>query len=140
MYVNSASRPASPFACDFGANAVVWSELHVPTDAAPGEYSGHVEVTVSGKPAAAIPVRVTVWPVTMLFLFKRCGLGRHGLLRVLGVLFLLSAATALVASPEVAYFATWTRASEIFAGALLGAWMSTSSRPTWPSATTVCGN
>ena len=74
-----------------------------------------------------------VWPVTMLFLFKRCGLGRHGLLRVLGVLFLLSAATALVASPEVAYFATWTRASEIFAGALLGAWMSTSSRPTWPN-------
>jgi peptidoglycan/LPS O-acetylase OafA/YrhL len=74
-----------------------------------------------------------VWPVTMLFLFKRCGLGRHGLLRVLGVLFLLSAATALVASPEVAYFATWTRASEIFAGALLGAWMSTSSCPTWPN-------
>ncbi len=74
-----------------------------------------------------------VWPLTMLFLFKRCGLGRHGLLRVLGVLFLLSAATALMASPEVAYFATWTRASEILAGALLAVWMSTSSRPTWPN-------
>ena len=74
-----------------------------------------------------------VWPVTMLFLLKRCGLGRQGLLRVLSVLFLLSAATALAASPEVAYFATWTRASEIFAGALLGAWMSTSSRLTWPN-------
>jgi len=74
-----------------------------------------------------------VWPITMLFILKRCGLGRRGLLRVLGAMFVLSAVSAVLASPEVAYFATWTRAAEILAGALLGAWMSTSSRSTWPS-------
>ena len=47
-------------------------------------------------------------------------------------MFMLSAVSAIVASPEVAYFATWTRAGEILAGALLGAWMSGSSRATWP--------
>ena len=73
-----------------------------------------------------------VWPVTMLFLVQRCGLGRRGLLLVLGSMFVLSALSAVVATPEVAYFATWTRAAEILAGALLGVWMSTSSRPAWP--------
>ncbi len=73
-----------------------------------------------------------VWPLTMLFLMKRCGLGRSGLLRVLGGLYAATAVTAVIASPEVAYFATWTRAAEILAGALLGVWMSTSARASWP--------
>ncbi len=73
-----------------------------------------------------------VWPLTILFLMRRCRLRRRGLLTVLGVMFLLSAASAVLGSPEVAYFATWTRAAEILAGALLGAWMSMSSRTTWP--------
>ena len=74
-----------------------------------------------------------VWPLTMLFLMRRCRLGRRGLLLVLGSMFVLSALSAVLASPEVAYFATWTRAAEILAGALLGVWMSTSSRPEWPN-------
>jgi peptidoglycan/LPS O-acetylase OafA/YrhL len=73
-----------------------------------------------------------VWPLTMLFLMRRCGLGRSGLLRVLGGLYAATALTAVLASPEVAYFATWTRAAEILAGALLAVWMSTSARASWP--------
>ena len=68
----------------------------------------------------------------MLFLMRRCGLGRRGLLGVLGGLYAATAVTAVLASPEVAYFATWTRAAEILAGALLGVWMSTSARASWP--------
>ena len=73
-----------------------------------------------------------VWPVTILFLTRTCRLGRGGLLRVLAGLFAATSLSAFLASPEVAYFATWTRAAEILAGALLGAWMSTSPRPSWP--------
>ena len=48
-----------------GSNAPVWVETHVPADAAPGEYKGSVSVTVGGKPAATVPVALTVWPVTL---------------------------------------------------------------------------
>ena len=74
-----------------------------------------------------------VWPLTMLLLVKRLRLARRGLLTVLAALFALSMASALVATPEAAYFATWTRAGEILAGALLAVWMSTSPTGRWPS-------
>jgi len=43
----------------------VWVELRVPADAAPGDYRGEVNVTVAGRLAKAVPVALTVWPVTL---------------------------------------------------------------------------
>jgi len=55
----------APFEVQAGTNALVWVDLHVPEDAKPGDYRGNVDVTVAGKPARTIPVRLTVWPVTL---------------------------------------------------------------------------
>jgi len=55
----------APFDVAGGTNALVWVELHVPTDAKPGDYKGTIEVTVAGKPVRTIPMSVTVWPVTL---------------------------------------------------------------------------
>ena len=72
-----------------------------------------------------------VWPLTMLFVLRRVR-SRRVLLGILAILFVVSALSAIPASSDVTYFATWTRAAEILAGALLGAWMSTSVRTSWP--------
>jgi hypothetical protein len=55
----------APFEVAAGQNAPVWVELHVPADAGPGDYTGSVRVTVEGKVAKTVPLRVTVWPVTL---------------------------------------------------------------------------
>ena len=55
----------APFDVPGGASAPVWVEIHVPAGALPGDYTGHIAVTVAGKPAATIPVALTVWPVTL---------------------------------------------------------------------------
>ena len=58
-------RYGAPFSVPGGANAPVWVELGIPRDATPGAYRGELAVTVAGKPAANIPVALTVWPVTL---------------------------------------------------------------------------
>jgi peptidoglycan/LPS O-acetylase OafA/YrhL len=73
------------------------------------------------------------WPLFMLVLLRGLHLGRRSLLTVMSVLFTLSAVSALPAGDDVTYFATWTRAAEILAGAILAVWMSTSARDEWPS-------
>ncbi len=55
----------APFSVAGGMNAPVWVELHVPADAAPGDYKGELKVSTAGKPMATIPVALTVWPVTL---------------------------------------------------------------------------
>ena len=55
----------APFKVEAGTNALVWVELHVPEDAAPGEYKGSIEVTQAGKGIGVVPVSLTVWPVTL---------------------------------------------------------------------------
>ena len=55
----------APFDVAAGTNASVWVELHVPPDATPGDYRTSVTVTLDGKPVAAVPVTLTVWPVTL---------------------------------------------------------------------------
>ena len=55
----------APFEAAAGQNAPVWVELHVPADAAPGDYTGSVKVTAGGAVLKSIPLKVTVWPVTL---------------------------------------------------------------------------
>ena len=55
----------APFKVQAGTNALVWAELHVPEDAAAGEYKGSLEVTQAGKGIGVVPVSLTVWPVTL---------------------------------------------------------------------------
>jgi len=63
------------------------------------------------------------WPVVLVVLLKAVGSRRSGLLAALSLLFAASTISALVASADVVYFATWTRAAEILAGAILATWM-----------------
>ena len=70
-----------------------------------------------------------VWPVALLALLT--ALNRRGarrlLLPLLATLFLLTAVsaplTAMWWSPDATYYATWTRAAEVFAGVVLAALM-----------------
>ncbi len=55
----------APFDVSGGTNVSVWVELYVPTDARPGVYTATLAVTVNGKPAAQVPVKLEVWPVTL---------------------------------------------------------------------------
>ncbi len=62
-----------------------------------------------------------LWPLTMLLLMRRLGLATTRTARRAGRAVRCSRrCRPSLASPEVAYFATWTRAAEILAGALLG--------------------
>lgn len=55
----------APFSLRGGDNVAVWAELHVPTDAAAGDYEAAATVSVGGRPTGRIPVKLTVWPVTL---------------------------------------------------------------------------
>jgi MYXO-CTERM domain-containing protein len=54
-------RNAFPFTIPAGETRAIWAEVHVPADAAPGEYAGTVKVTWDGG-EATVPVALTVWP------------------------------------------------------------------------------
>jgi peptidoglycan/LPS O-acetylase OafA/YrhL len=73
------------------------------------------------------------WPLFMLVLLRGLHVGPRALMAIIAMLFVASALIALPAGDDVTYFATWTRAAEILAGALLAVWMSTSSRTDWPT-------
>ncbi|WP_051063338.1 acyltransferase family protein [Ilumatobacter nonamiensis] len=72
------------------------------------------------------------WPLVIVVLTQVLRLGRSGLLVALCAMFALSATTAVLASPDVTYLATHTRAAEILAGAILATWMSTATTARWP--------
>ncbi|GEM_PF-6302636 len=57
----------APFDVTGGINAPVWVEYRVSETAAPGDYKGEIKVTLAGagKPAATLPIALTVWPVTL---------------------------------------------------------------------------
>jgi peptidoglycan/LPS O-acetylase OafA/YrhL len=73
------------------------------------------------------------WPLVMLLLLRGLHVGRRVLLGTIAALFVLSALSAIPADNDLTYFGTFTRAAEILAGALLAAWMSTSTRVGWPT-------
>ncbi|MBI3805086.1 MAG: DUF4091 domain-containing protein [Nitrospirae bacterium] len=54
------STPAFPFTVAAGRKQGVWVDLYVPPGTPAGLYSGSAEVTVGGKVAATIPIRLTV--------------------------------------------------------------------------------
>jgi hypothetical protein len=54
-------RNAFPFSVPAGESRAIWVEVHVPRDAAPGDYAGSVKVTWDGG-EATVPVALTVWP------------------------------------------------------------------------------
>lgn len=64
-----------------------------------------------------------VWPVALLAMLRWRRIGSGRLLVAISVLFSASALAAQFASSNVAYFASWTRAAEILAGAWLAVWM-----------------
>jgi peptidoglycan/LPS O-acetylase OafA/YrhL len=73
-----------------------------------------------------------VWPLVLLVLLRSRRIGPARLLMVVSALFLASAIAAQFGSSNVAYFASWTRAAEILAGAWLAVWLSRVERiPTW---------
>src|SRR5262245_43008376 len=51
----------APFAVGPDLNQVLWIDVFVPKDAAPGEYSGVVTVSAAGQRPATVPVTLTVW-------------------------------------------------------------------------------
>jgi hypothetical protein len=57
-------RNAFPFDVPAGESRAIWVEVHVPQDAAPGDYAGAVSVTWTGG-GATVPVKLTVWPFTL---------------------------------------------------------------------------
>ncbi|HEX9050639.1 MAG TPA: glycoside hydrolase domain-containing protein [Anaeromyxobacter sp.] len=55
------ARNAFPFDVPDGESRAIWAEVHVPADAAPGDYTGSVTVSWAGG-SATVPVTLTVWP------------------------------------------------------------------------------
>ncbi len=53
-------RNAFPFAVPAGENRVIFVDLHVPRETAPGVYSGRVTVQGSGMAAAELPITLSV--------------------------------------------------------------------------------
>ncbi|MFQ5812824.1 MAG: carboxypeptidase regulatory-like domain-containing protein [Anaerolineae bacterium] len=53
----------APFAVSVGENQPIWVDLYVPTDAAPGEYSGTLTITADGGATVldTITLNLTVW-------------------------------------------------------------------------------
>ncbi|MFW6171328.1 MAG: glycoside hydrolase domain-containing protein, partial [Planctomycetota bacterium] len=49
-----------PIDVEAGQNQPLWILVHVPTDAAPGDYSGRIELSGDGF-SAAVPLRLHVW-------------------------------------------------------------------------------
>jgi peptidoglycan/LPS O-acetylase OafA/YrhL len=73
-----------------------------------------------------------VWPLALLVLLRSRRIGPARLLTVVSALFLASTIAAQFGSSNVAYFASWTRAAEILAGAWLAVWLTRVDRiPTW---------
>ena len=54
-------RNAFPFALPDGRNQPIWFDVYVPQGTPPGDYAGEVLVTVGGKPAIEIPMKLHVW-------------------------------------------------------------------------------
>jgi hypothetical protein len=52
---------AAPFSLLRGRNAVVWIDLYIPPETAPGSYRGRITVSVRGRPAKIVAVELSVW-------------------------------------------------------------------------------
>jgi len=52
---------AAPFAVAPGSNQPLWVEVHVPKDAAPGDYKGSLTIRAEGEKPVEVPLTLTVW-------------------------------------------------------------------------------
>ncbi len=59
--ITEARYIGAPFELWRGVNQPIWVDVYVPKDAKAGEYTGNLTVTVAGKSAADIPIKLTVW-------------------------------------------------------------------------------
>lgn len=59
--VANEKRNAFPFDVPAGENRVVWVEVHVPENQAPGTYQGSLTVAGSDVESVAVPVKILVW-------------------------------------------------------------------------------
>jgi len=55
----------SPFQIPPEFNQPFWVEIHVPKDAAPGDYAGTITVSVPEEKPLVVPVTLTVWDFTL---------------------------------------------------------------------------
>jgi hypothetical protein len=55
----------SPFLIPPEFNQPFWVEVHVPKDAAAGDYAGSITVSMKGEKPVVIPVTLTVWDFTL---------------------------------------------------------------------------
>ncbi|MBJ6609877.1 MAG: DUF4091 domain-containing protein [Candidatus Thiothrix moscowensis] len=46
-------------------NLPVWVDVYIPADAAPGQYSGSIQVSADGQDTLTLPVTLTVWDFTL---------------------------------------------------------------------------
>lgn len=61
----SAKYPPLPASVEPGTNQGFWADVYVPRDAAPGEYSGSITVTVDGARLSPVSVKLRVLPFTL---------------------------------------------------------------------------
>lgn len=63
--LRNARFAGAPFDVEANANQPVWVDVFVPKEAAPGIYSGAIQVTAQNEKAITVPVRLTVWNFTL---------------------------------------------------------------------------
>ncbi|MBI3828486.1 MAG: DUF4091 domain-containing protein [Planctomycetes bacterium] len=54
-----------PFAIEASLSQAAWVDLHIPANAAPGEYRGKIELRLAGKPAEALALKLRVYPFAL---------------------------------------------------------------------------
>ncbi len=64
-YSDAHAAVATPFAVAAGKFAVVWIDVHVPKDAAVGDYHASLTVSAAGKALGTVPVTLHVWDFAM---------------------------------------------------------------------------
>lgn len=63
--LEGAAYGGMPFDLWAGHNEVIWLDVHVPADAAPGDYTATLTVTAENAEAVAQPITLTVWDFTL---------------------------------------------------------------------------
>lgn len=58
-------RNAFPFTLGSDRNQPLWVEVYVPTNAAPGDYTGTLRISAAGIPDVQVPIHLTVWGFTL---------------------------------------------------------------------------
>lgn len=63
--LEGAVHGGAPFEVWSGRHEVIWLDVHVPADAAPGDYQAVLTVSAENAPTASLAVTLTVWDFTL---------------------------------------------------------------------------